>query len=121
MKKADIAVLGTVLAAAGIIALLLFCFGQNGEYVQIEINSKVQEVLPLNEDAVKVIETENGTNTVVIEDGIVRVSEADCPDKICVHHSGISKSGESIICLPHRLVVSVINEKEKESVDAVIQ
>lgn len=46
-------------------------------------------------------------NTVIIEDGQVYMKEADCPDGLCVKQGSISKVGESIICLPHKLVVRI--------------
>ena len=46
-------------------------------------------------------------NTVEIKDGKVSVSEASCKNQICVKHSSISHSGESIVCLPNRLVVRI--------------
>ncbi len=46
-------------------------------------------------------------NIVVIERGETFVAEANCPDKICVNHSEIGNVGESIICLPHKLIVEI--------------
>ena len=43
----------------------------------------------------------------VIADGTADVTQADCPDKICVDHAPISRDRETIICLPHKLVVEV--------------
>ena len=43
----------------------------------------------------------------MIEDGSVRMEWADCPDQLCVQHRGISRDGESIICLPNQIVISV--------------
>jgi hypothetical protein len=40
---------------------------------------------------------------------------ADCRDQICVHHIPISGSGESIICLPHKLVVTVTGKQDNEN------
>ncbi len=42
------------------------------------------------------------------------MDKADCPDKLCVKQGKISKSGESIICLPHKVVVK-ISAEERES------
>ena len=99
---------------------MLYGLNADGTYVQIEVNGEVTEVLPLNEDITKTIETEYGANTLVISNGKAEVADADCPDKICVHHSAISKSGESIICLPHKLVISVTSYNNNNEVDAVI-
>lgn len=46
-------------------------------------------------------------NVVEISGGSVRVSEASCKNQVCVHHSSISRPGESIVCLPNRLVVRI--------------
>ncbi len=51
-------------------------------------------------------------NLMVIEDGKVSVREADCPDGLCVRQGGIVRNGESIICLPHKLVIRVESDKE---------
>ena len=47
-------------------------------------------------------------NLVSVTDGMVVVEDADCKDQICVRHKAISSRGESIICLPHRLVVEIV-------------
>lgn len=59
-------------------------------------------------------DTKFGHNVVeILEDG-VRVYEADCPDQLCVHQGKISKAGEIIVCLPHRLLVSLSGEDGNE-------
>ena len=50
---------------------------------------------------------EGGQNHLVIQDGCARIEEADCPDKLCVKQGTVSKSGESLVCLPNRVVVAV--------------
>ena len=61
-----------------------------------------------------------GTNRLVIEDGTARMEWADCPDQICVNHRPVSRNGESIICLPNEVVVSVKGGEEAE-LDGVVQ
>ena len=46
----------------------------------------------------------------VIKDGKADITEADCPDKLCVHQAPISREGEALVCLPHRVVVTVRGE-----------
>lgn len=57
-------------------------------------------------------------NLVLIEDGMVRVTDADCPDQLCMKQRSVSRNGESIICLPHKLVLQ-IHAKEESTLDAV--
>ena len=58
------------------------------------------------------------SNVLMIKDGRAQMKSADCPDQICVRQKAISKEGESIICLPNKVVVSIVGGEEKE-LDAV--
>ena len=62
---------------------------------------------------------DGGKNVVVIQNGTCMVREADCPDGICVEHKKIRKMGETIVCLPHKLVVSISSDGPKDF-DAVV-
>ena len=46
-------------------------------------------------------------NILVIKDGRADMTDADCPDRICVNHRPVSQEGETIVCLPHKVVVEV--------------
>ncbi|CCZ53222.1 putative uncharacterized protein [Clostridium sp. CAG:75] len=48
------------------------------------------------------------------------MKKADCPDKICVHHKGIRSNGETIICLPHKVIVTIQSSKTGD-LDGVAQ
>ena len=50
---------------------------------------------------------QGGRNHLVIHDGYARIEEADCPDKLCVKQGTVSESGESLVCLPNRVVVAI--------------
>lgn len=121
MKKADFIIIAAVAVIAGI--LVFFLYGVNnasGAYVRLEVDGKVVETLSLDEDTVREIKTDNdGRNVLVIKDGEAEMSEANCPDGICTNHSKIHRNGESIICLPHKVVVTVVNENDKDEIDAV--
>ena len=54
-----------------------------------------------------VIPDEGAFNLFSVADGVVRMEAADCRDQICVRHRAVSAVGESIICLPHKLVVEI--------------
>ena len=120
MKKHDFILIATILTAAILLFAALHFLPQRGAAVQIEVNQKVTATLPLNTDTEYKIKTENGTNTLVIRDGKAQMREADCPDKICVHHRPVSKNGESIICLPHKVIVTVIDSADEAEIDAEV-
>ena len=72
---------------------------QNGE-LRGEYDLSQPKTLPVKEE-------DYGYNLVMIEDGTVRITDADCPDQLCMKQRSISKNGESIICLPHKLVLQI--------------
>lgn len=123
MKKADFILIGAVALVAAV--LLFFLYGTGNEdasYVKVEADGRVIDVLPLNEDNKLEIETDNGgKNTLVLKDSAAFIEDANCPDGICANHKPISRVGESIICLPHKVVVTVIDSGEETEIDAVAQ
>ena len=102
----------------GLAGLLLFAaWRDEGEFVRVTVDGTVFGEYPLDRDDVIDIETGEGTNTLTIVDGQADMTEADCPDKICVDHNAISRAGESIVCLPHRIVVEIIAGEGREDQD----
>lgn len=53
-------------------------------------------------------------NVLLCRNGEVRMIESSCPDQICVHHRAICATGENIICLPHKIVIEIINDEESK-------
>jgi Protein of unknown function (DUF1312). len=79
-----------------------------GDTVYIEVDGKLYEELPLSKDKTVTVRVDGGGyNVVEIKGGKVRISDANCPDRVCVRQGWIDRSGENIICLPHRVVVRI--------------
>ena len=76
-------------------------------YIEITVNEKSLGIFSLSEEVKIPITDENGYvgNTLEITGGRVHMIEADCPDKSCVRQGFINKNGQTIICLPHRVVI----------------
>lgn len=108
MKKYDLIVIGAVLFFA------LCAFGiyakkpRSGDYAVIRVSGEIYRRLPLTENQTVSI---NGHNTVTISDRRVWVSEADCPDQLCVHQGKTDKPGKTIVCLPNRMTVEIESEE----------
>ncbi len=65
---------------------------------------------PLSEDTEFTVDSGDGSyNTFVIKDGKVDMTEADCPDQICVNHSRIYENGQTIVCLPNKVVIEIVS------------
>ncbi len=119
MKKADLILVLAVVVVAAALFFWRFRIQENGTSVRVEVDGEVYGIYSLSEDQEIVI---NGTNTLVISDGEAYMSEATCPDKLCVHQGRISADGELIVCLPNRVVVQIEEndaEKEDDGVDVI--
>lgn len=92
-----------------IVALVLFFAlrpKDEGNFAVVEIDGKEVASYSLEKDGVYSLN--NGTNTLVIQNGYAMVSEANCPDKICVKQGRIKYQGQTIVCLPNKLMVKII-------------
>ncbi|MCD7843297.1 MAG: NusG domain II-containing protein [Clostridiales bacterium] len=123
-KRYDLLLLAAlVLVGLGLTAFVLLSRMNSascGLTVTIRQDNEVVATLPLDEDATYAVQGEDGgtTNLVVIEDSTVYMEEADCPDQLCVKQGKIRYAGDSLICLPNRVVVEISGEDD-QALDAV--
>ena len=107
----DIVLIGTLLAVLVLIGLALWLLRGEGDIVVVEVNGTAYGSYALNTDRTVEIRTGEGgkeLNLLVIKDGKAYVETATCPDGICAAHRPIFRRGESIICLPHKVVITVV-------------
>ena len=110
IKKRDVIVIASILAVALALLLAVELTRQEGAYVLIRVDGQEVGRYALSENGT--YELNGGTNVLRIEDGVAYVTEADCPDKLCVHQGGISKTNQVITCLPNKLTVTVYGAEE---------
>lgn len=114
MKKNDIFLIGALL----LIGVVLFLgyrifYSQAGASVEIMVDGKVYENLSLDKNQELEIPSEDGgKNILTIQDGYADMTEANCPDGLCVKQAKISHRGETIVCLPHKVVVKVLDDTQ---------
>ncbi len=109
MKKRGMDVLlVAALVLAGVGMAVLLWPREPGEAVQVRVDGTVTAEYPLSASLRTRIEGVGGYNELVIEDGSARLEEADCPDRICVRTGRIRQKGQSIICLPHKVVIEIV-------------
>ena len=75
--------------------------------MKVTLNGETYGIYSLLEDQTIEIENDGHNNVIVIEDGTVRMESSDCKNQVCVDRGRISLVGDSIVCLPHRLVVEI--------------
>lgn len=109
MKKNDLILIGSVL----VVALLFFIgyrviYHKDGSYVIVTVDGMQKASFPLSGDTTYTIKGANhGTNLLVIKNGSALIREANCPDNLCVKQKSIKKEGETLVCLPHKVIVSI--------------
>ncbi|MBR6444038.1 MAG: NusG domain II-containing protein [Firmicutes bacterium] len=104
IRKADI-ILIIILIIAGIAATVILSGAEtSGDHVVVTVNGSRYGSYPLSED--KTIKLDTG-NTVRIEGGKVYMKSSTCSGKDCIKRGKISHAPDSIICLPHKVVVEI--------------
>nr|WP_172256689.1 NusG domain II-containing protein [Saccharibacillus deserti] len=129
MKKGDLILIGIVVAAAVAFIAPGYWSGEESEknhienrVVHIEVDGKAYKTLPLTEEErLFTIRTDKGFNQVKIHDGGVEMLDADCPDKLCLGFGFVTRPGQQIVCLPHRVSVFIgVESGEELEVDDVV-
>lgn len=116
LKKQDgILILALLVAAAVFFLGYRIWNRESPEEVVVYVGEQEYARFSVGEDREFLIETENGTNRLIIKGGEADVTEATCPDKICVHQSPISETGETIVCMPNRVIVTIEQASQKRN------
>ncbi|MBQ9132049.1 MAG: NusG domain II-containing protein [Clostridia bacterium] len=112
--KNDMILIGGLLLVIALGAMILFLLRTPGDTVVVTVDGRAFGEYPLSRDREVELHSENGYNLLIIREGKAYVSQASCPDGICSSHRPISKSGESIICLPNKVVVEIRTQNKNQ-------
>ena len=115
--RVDLILIAALLLLSGVLYLVLRAGRQEGGVAVVRVNGveterhslSVNGTFPLN----------GGRNILVIRDGQAWLSEANCPDLLCVKQGRIHYTGQVITCLPNRVTVTV-EGGESDGVDLVV-
>lgn len=117
-KRNDILLIGVLLFCAICLLLCQNIFGKKGANVLVMQDGVLLYKFSLEEELCGenaiCIESNEGFNVLEIQNGEASIVRADCPDGLCMKQKSISKQGESLICLPHRLVITVEGAEQSE-------
>lgn len=132
IRKADIILFCALLLISGILLARPFLkAGRGGDTsrsleVTVRQDGKVTGTYPLSGNRIINLDNSGRHNVVEIRDGTVMMKESSCKNQICVDEGRISRAGQSIICLPNRIVVEISGRSGSDSaedngVDAIAQ
>ena len=116
-RAADFIVLGAIVLLTVVSVFLMLRKNDGGSVL---VTTPTESFgLSLDTDVTREIKSGDYTLTLVIEDGKAFVSHADCPDRICVGTGRVSRPGQTIVCLPAKVTVTVVG-KEADDADFIV-
>ena len=121
-RKKDLIFIFSILIFAVFLLLIQRVYGNaqdEADLVKITVNQKLYGTYDLNKNQTITIQNDFGINTIQIQNKDVWMEEADCPDGYCKEQGHISKNKQTIVCLPHKLVVEISDDSEKSVSDSV--
>lgn len=115
-RKKDLLILIIIAAVLVVFAAVFYTREKpEGGSVTVTVAGKEYGTYDLSKDQeIPIMINGKETNHLIIKNGKADVTEADCPDQICVDQKAISKEGETIVCLPNKVVVEVKNAADAE-------
>lgn len=122
IKRADKRFLLLLILLGAVLSIVIYMpETAPGTHLEVRINGQKTISYPLSSDRRETVSCpDGGSNTFEIKNGAVYMQKADCHDKICVGMHSISKPGETIVCLPHKLVLAITSdERQMPGPDAV--
>ena len=121
--KNDLIFIVSLVLVLALVGAAFFFFRGEGDVVRVTVDGELYGSYPLSEDVrVEIVTGEDGEayNVLVIRDGVAYVESASCPDGICADHKPIRRDGESIVCLPNRVVITVDTSDGEEQPDLIV-
>lgn len=116
MKKNDVVLGGGILAIALVLFLVMHLTrNEAGNQIQITVDGVVYGTYSLEKNQVIEVKEEDFYNRIRIQDGAAYMEEANCPDGYCEEQGKISGHTQTIVCLPHKLVVEVLENENDQS------
>lgn len=112
MNKRDLILIGIIVVLIAAVCLTIVLMKEEGACVIVRVDGKQVATYSLLEDGKYSLN--GGTNLLCIRDGKAYLTDADCPDHLCVKQGKIDQTGETITCLPNRLTVTVYGAEDSE-------
>ena len=109
---ADVLLICALLAVALSVFLITELSRGEGAEVVVSIDGEEVARYPLDEDGEYSLN--GGTNIMVVSEGEAYIREASCPDGLCVGQGRISRTGQTVVCLPNRLMLEIVGAEDPD-------
>ena len=130
MKRGDMILIGIVIVAALAFIVPKWLLQDTSEnlhngnmYAEITVDGKLYKQVEITEEEQIIeVKTDDGYNTLKVHNNGIEMIDADCPDKVCLGFGFVTHKGDTIVCLPHRVLVELKSEAGGEAdTDAVVK
>lgn len=127
MKRADVLLISIVLIVALAFVVPRWLSNDKGGpgknlVANITVDGKLFKTVTLTKEEQSIdIRTERGYNILKVHDYGIEMYDADCPDQVCLGFGFITLPKQTIVCLPHRVLVEIASESGEDDVDAYVQ
>lgn len=119
MKVGDWVLIACALALSAALAVWVWLPGRaDAGVANVYVDGELRASLPLDEDAVFTVSEDGAENVIEVKGGRARMLSANCPDGYCVRQGEVRYDGETVICLPHRVVIE-LSAGEESGLDAI--
>lgn len=112
-KKLDFVIIAVLMVLSFLPEIILGAKvgkGYDNTYAEITVAGEVYKTIHLSShkgEEVIELKTKYGTNIIKISDNKIGIIEADCEDQVCMNPEYIEKPGESLVCLPHKVMIEI--------------
>lgn len=112
-KKLDFVIIGILLILSFLPEIILGVSvgkGSKETYAEIMVDGEIYKTINLSEhtgEEIFEIHSKNGLNVIKVHDNEIGIIDADCSDQICMNPEHIEKAGESLVCLPNKVIILV--------------
>ena len=123
-SKIFIFIIGTIFSISIILSLILFMAPNKGTIANIYEDGvciKSIDLSKVTKGYEITLENEHGTNIITVEKDRISITEANCPDKVCVDQGWISNTTAPIVCLPHKVVIKLEETSKSIEFDSLSQ
>jgi hypothetical protein len=127
MKRADVLLISIVLIAALAFLVPRWLGDDKGGpgknlVANITVDGKLFKTVKLTKEEQTVeIRTDRGYNILKVHDYGIEMYDADCPDKVCLGFGTITQPKQTIVCLPHRVLVEIAGTSGGDEIDGYVQ
>ncbi|MGN0741080.1 MAG: NusG domain II-containing protein [Candidatus Fimadaptatus sp.] len=119
MKVGDWVLIACALALSAALAVWVWLPArEDAGMANVYVDGELRAALPLDEDAVFTVSEDGAENVIEVKGGRARMLSANCPDGYCVRQGEVRYDGETVICLPHRVVIE-LSAGEESGLDAI--